>query len=339
MMAQDQRIEWLLRKHGIPFDYHEVEPVDRVDFKLSREMQVRLDRRVHPEAVWKYTQLFRAGGQAPPIVTYPHSAADKLVALDGLHRCLAAAQANVKGLSNYVVLTSDRAVLDALARSLNATINGIAPSLQETLMQAVIWMRTHHRTIEEALLWYPVKRGSLERFQRVEKVRIRLQAVSARHEGVPETHLERLASLANDRVLAEACGLVVRAKLSSQAVYDLVVEINRVARTEEAQLAVVADWMRRPEVVNAIHREAHGQPRLRRDTRSAIMRETGAVETRLKGLPDMRASQLDTQEDVVVVDARLRSINREWQRLKGTLATSRPGAPPPTAAIAARGAS
>lgn len=338
-MAQDQRIEWLLRKHGISFDYHEVEPVERVDFKLSKEVQVRLDRRVHPEAVWKYTQLFRAGGQAPPIVTYPHPATDKLIALDGLHRCLGATQANVKGLSNYLVLTADRAVLDALARSLNATINGISPSLQETLMQAFIWMRTYHRTLEEAVLWFPVKRGGLERFQRVEKVRIRLQALSARHDGVPETHLERLSGLANDRVLAEACGLTIRAKLSSQAVYDLVAEINRAARTEEAQLKVVAEWMRRPDVVDAVHREAHGQPPLRRDVRSAIMRETGALETRLKGLPEMRASQLDTQEDVLVVDARLRSIAREWQRLKGTLATGRPGAPPPVGAVAARGAS
>ena len=337
-MGQDQRIEWLLRKHGIPFDYHEVEPIERIDLKLSKEVQVRLDRRIHPEVVWKYTQLFRAGGQAPPLVSYLHPTPGKLVLLDGLHRTLAAAQADVKGLSNYVVTTSDRAVLDALARSLNATINGIAPSLQETLMQCAIWMRTHHRTIEEALLWFSVKRGSLERFLRVERVRIRLQGLSVRHEGMPETHLERLAGVGNDRVLAEACGLMVRAKLSSQAVYELVTAINAATRTEGAQLAVVEAWMRRPEVADAVHREAHGQPRLRRDVRSGILRETAALDNRLKGLPDMRGSQLDTQEDVQMVDARLRSIRREWDRLKATLATSRPGAPPPPGAVAARGA-
>lgn len=221
----DPRIEAYLDEKGVKWEFLGDVPTENFDVKKSLQNQARFEP-LNQERVDEYTEDMKRGAQFPPVIA--HGPVNKLVIASGNHRLHAAINAN-KPLPAYRVIGADATTITAITGEENAHHGG-RTSQEERIAQA-LHLIDNGATIPAAAAALSLPKSVLNRAssKRSAERRFHDNKVSPiTVEKLPETVKRRLADIHTDEGFTAAVDLAVRARLSSDEVFELVTAVNEI---------------------------------------------------------------------------------------------------------------
>jgi predicted transcriptional regulator len=276
-----QQIEGWLRKRGQDPTFDPAFPVGDIDIGRSQKNQARLINPLDEELVAQYAIDMKAGDEFPPIVVWADRKGNVLIS--GIHRTMAALEANIDTLPAWVVTPDTQAQVSVLTYEANTT-HGKATAIMERVQQAMFLIDTGVTATDAAKLLH-VAPKDISRYTRIREGRERLKRGGfKRPDRITDTRVERLAALRADDVLMAAANLMKDADLTFEAVNELVVEVNK-HRSDADQLATVEKERKRQQ--NEIQAKMGGAIKLPR----SIVRISSVVGSAAK-LPSPSAKDL-----------------------------------------------
>lgn len=240
---RNESIEKWLADSGAQFTFVESLDLEKIDREASYRNQARISAPIDEDTVITYAVAMENGDAFPPLVVYQEKENGKYINVDGNHRYGAAQMVGKNRLPSYVVTNPTPALVSLLTYNAN-TKHGKPTTLQERLRQATVLVEMGAAPKEIAAnLQIPLR--SL--YAHIEQVNTdkRMQGLGiSRWDTIARGVRTRLTNVRSDRVLKAATSLVLRAKLVSADVNDLVTEVNK-KRNESDQMKVVAAWTER----------------------------------------------------------------------------------------------
>ena len=214
----DVVLEDYLDSKGVKWTFHPGLETAQFDVDKSLNNQVRFEP-VDPKRVDKYAEDMRRGDKFPPTVS--HGRMGKLVQADGVHRLMASIQAK-RPVDTYVIQGDARAIT-LISHELNAR-HGLNTTEDERVAAAL--------SLPRALLNKASQRRTTD--QRFKDNKIPALVI----EKLSETVKWRLSQVNTDEGFVALTDLVYKAALNSDAVFELVTEINEL-RSSDKQVAWV----------------------------------------------------------------------------------------------------
>jgi ParB-like chromosome segregation protein Spo0J len=262
-MARDYRMENRLTAQGVEWDYLAAIPLAQINVEAGLRNQARLSEPLRKGTVAQYARALLDGAVFPAVVLL--NGPKGFEPADGNHRIAALIAAGRKETDAYLVANADTYVRDRLIRTTNL-VEGMRPSSEESLAQAIYLVETYKRPIKEVAWDCQLDDSVISRAIRVRETAQRLVAAGGRPEALNKTQLERLAVVHNDMVLKAAADLAIRASLKETEVASLTSSIQA-KRTEQDQLESVR-------AATADYKERIGQTRSGRHPSSNQHRDT-----------------------------------------------------------------
>lgn len=318
-MARDLRIEGLLNRNGVRWQYRDAIPLKAINKKASLNNQARPLNAIDPSIKDDYARFMRRGDAFPAIVVYERDG--QYTIMTGNHRFLAAEEIGRLSFDAYLVEEASEVVIERLTRVLNA-IEGARPNREESIMHALALMDRLGYTATAAAAELGLSHAIVQREHQVAQVRPRLAALGVKAERIGKDVLAILYGIDNTAILGAVGSLVVEAKLSKARARELLGAI-RSAGDEKAQLAVVAAWRELPEIQRAIAETAKGTLIRRPDPWVAVHRFARSLSSMLERYPTLSAMGVRDGDQATL-------LLKEFERLSEAMMTVQPKRTPPT---------
>lgn len=228
----------LLKDRLIDFSTVEVDFSD-IDLDASKKNQARF-LPLHDDVVVSYGSAMEQGDVFPPVIMM--GTKGKYVVLDGNHRVAAAMLVGYTHATAFVCKNITKAQAELLTFEANAR-HGLPTSNEERLSQAVYLVGIGNRAKEVAHA-LAVSENALYRALATKRATDRLVRLGFRSDAMSDFFKRRLDAIASNTVLKPASDLVLKAKLDSAEMNELVTDINK-TQSEADALAVVDTWQKR----------------------------------------------------------------------------------------------
>lgn len=237
----DQAIETWLADKGVEFSFVRNVSPGNFDAERSLENQARMGAPLKEEVVERYIAALKAGNVFPPVVAFrlPNG---KLEILDGNHRRAAHAELGM-GLDVYIVAPDTQPAMRSLLTFEANTKHGL-PSSVEDRMHHALYMVANGKSVSEASKIFSVPLHTLQKEVTKQNATIRAEENEiplAKWQTLPAGVQLKLNGISTDDGFAAAVLLAVDARLSTQAVSDLVRQLNK-SRSAKTQLGIVKQW-------------------------------------------------------------------------------------------------
>lgn len=236
----DPQIEAWLRSHGVgEFELQEL-PLFFINGTRSLQNQARfapLDENV----VARYAEAMSNGDVFPPIVAVADGKSGGMLIVDGNHRFAASEMAQKEKIWGYVTKDLSEQLTSVLTFDAN-TKHGLPTSPEERKQQAIFLVDTAEVTAVAAAKMLNVPLQSLR--DELTKVRAerRLAALGVeRWESMPRGTRARLDAIRDDEVFKAAAKLAVEARLSHEAINEMVVDINKTSTVSDGTKVVAKE--------------------------------------------------------------------------------------------------
>jgi len=226
---RDPRIEQLLNRYKVGFNYIRDVSVAQIDIDRSRTNQARFES-LNKQTVETYTQAVHDGDVFPPIVAYRASRgkAKKLTVVDGNHR-VASHQAAQRPLDVYELDSATPPDTIAMLTYVCNTQNGLSYTQSERMDHAATMVEVHQITVPHAAALMNIREGQLR--TALTKRAANRRAADAKidpplWDSLPQHAKSRLNAITTDEMFKMAAKLVYDARLTAPEVNTLVTELG-----------------------------------------------------------------------------------------------------------------
>lgn len=236
--GRDPRLEALLERHHVDWEFDPAYPLDQIDVKRSLANQARADTEpLLEETVELYTHHYRQGAVFPGILlrrTSPR--AKKAYALGGNHRHTAAVAAGLTTHPAYVVVCTDEAATSLMYED-NMANGAQLPKKQRLAIAAYLCNIGY--TQERAAREMGVTQAEVSNYRKLHDTNQR--AVAAKVAGfvdLPQGLRVELGRIQSDPVFAETARLMVATQMPGTDATK-VIKAVKAARSDEAALQFI----------------------------------------------------------------------------------------------------
>ena len=227
--------EWLT-SHGVEFTGKRIQ-INDINTRKSLQNQARFQP-LDEKLVVTYAEAMQGGDRFPPIVVLDEGLAAGMLVIDGNHRVAAATLAGADEIDAYVTTNLSERTVSVLTFDAN-TKHGLPTSPEERKQHAIYLVETAGISQREASQMLNVPARELNKSLQVARANRRLAALDIeRWQNLGSSMRERLQSISNNNVFKVAAELAIAARLSQEAINELVTDVNKAA-TEADQIAVV----------------------------------------------------------------------------------------------------
>lgn len=311
MSGENSRTEKWLKMVGLAFALHKAEPLGNFDLPAGWIEQSRpADKKPDPDLVAQYGVAMLDGDEFPAVIAYRGRTA--LIPICGNHRLAAAVEAGIEHFDVYVVEGDARAI--SLLRATDNLVNGRRPSLEEIIEGAMAWRDDYKEPVEHVAKLFRLSPNVLGATLRRRQIRTEFSVRGHQLKHLPDSTIERVGSIRNDRVQDAALNLIQDARLTTEMASHLASDVNK-KRNEAAMLAVVKEWQTKPEVEARMPRVRAGQPPSPRVNRRArLFSLFGQARRLIEEHPT--ANQLDlTSQDLMELDKQVHWLAGRIRRM------------------------
>lgn len=231
--------EQCLQREGVQFEYIDGISLDNIDIAKSLRNQARIDEAIVPELVESYSAHMKAGYEFPAIVLW-RPGKGKYIIIDGNQRVQAKLKCNHKHTDAYIVLSTDKKVIDRITWTINNRVNGRRLTQEECMLHALSYVEQYGMTATEASKEWGVNFTTLSNKIRAEETKKELLAGNVKIHNLNDDKLRVLHPLiAIDReVLCLTAQAIITTGASFEDASMLCKEVRK-APSNQAKLEVI----------------------------------------------------------------------------------------------------
>lgn len=312
---RDTVVEARLKREGVEFEYHESVNLTDIDVAGSLRNQARFDPLTKTN-VERYALKMIDGEEFPPIIVF--SGPKGYTIVDGNHRVAAATEAERSTIDAYVLDALDPLTITRLTRTWNIG-NGQGLTQAEVLEQAIYLVKNTPYTQLEVAKMVGMNSRTLGGHIRARDGKEKLYALGVAAESLSTSHLEALAQLKDDAVLAEAARLAIRANLPIVRVQSMVQDVLK-GTSEPERLGIVKGWQVRARGHAAVSGGGRFTSVNRRANVVKLLNALNAVSRLCGRTPSAAVFGLVLAEDVEAVRAAYTESTNRLRRLMDSAA-------------------
>jgi hypothetical protein len=317
---RDPKVEALLEREGIPWEYVPFIPFTEVDIEASKANQARTQARpLDPVIVYQYWVAMSIDGDEFPALVGYRNRSSKIVLNGGNHRTAAHLESDHVGTDFYILHTTDQEMLDYITRKLN-DLEGNRSAPDERMSHAVQMIRQWNWTVKRAADKFGLKEVQIEAELRRRRHRGRLLEVGIDPKSIPVSHAERLATLRNDPVLVAAHKTTAKSGLTLTQLDELM-GLLRAARSESEQLSANKAFYDRPDIAKQRAARKSGRQRASSLHVSHAFRALNTLDRLFERYPTRQEMQITSDEDLRKLESVWASLDAKVRRF---MAQNRP---------------
>jgi hypothetical protein len=245
-MSRETKYEQWLSRNGVPWEYVPKLPLKDINTGASRNNQARLGEKLDGERVIQIAVLVLDGQDMPAFIVY-RTADGRYILIDGNHRDAGLREAGAVEHDAYCVLIEDPQILETLTRTANS-LEGHGFTTDERVAQAVRLVDECGHTIEQAARWIGIRPDRVKDRLALRDVTDRLRSMGEDRGDLPPSASRILGRLQNNNVLREANLFAQAHRMKTPQINDMVVDVRK-GRTEADQLAILAQWGQRQDMI------------------------------------------------------------------------------------------